>query len=297
MFKNVLVGIEGGPHGRDAIALGKRLCEPGGKLTLVHVFSGATRPIDAVTPGMVEEDRKRARKLLDDERRASSTDADLLAVDAMTAGEGLHLAAEQLGADLLVVGSSRRGPFKRVLLGDDTRASLNGAPCAVAMAPAGYSEHVGPLARIGVAYDGSPESVAALEAARAIAAPSSASIRALQVISVSYYEYMGMMAPGGGGIDEMVKQADAQMKALPGVDGHAEYGLAGEGLAALSGEVDLLIVGSRNYGPARRMMVGSTSNQLTRHARGPLLILPRGTSHGASALAEGADAESMSVSA
>ena len=145
MFKNVLVGVEGGPHGRDAIALGKRLCEPGGKLTLVHVFSGSTRPIDAVTPGMVEEDRGRAHKLLDDERTATSSDADLLAVDAMTAGEGLHLAAEQLEADLLVVGSCRRGPFKRVLLGDDTRASLNGAPCAVAVAPAGYNEQAAPL--------------------------------------------------------------------------------------------------------------------------------------------------------
>jgi len=296
MFKNVLVGVEGGPHGRDAVTLGKRLCEAGGKLTLVHVFSGSTRPIDAVTPGMVEEDRERARKLLDDERTATSADADLLAVDAMTAGEGLHLAAEQLGADLLGVGSCRRGPFKRVLLGDDTRASLNGAPCAVAVAPAGSNEAVAPFATIGVAYDGSPESVAALDAAREIAAPTHAAIRALQVVSVSYYEYMGMMAPAGGGIDEMVKQADAQMKALPGVDGHAEYGLAGEELAALSGEVDLLIVGSRNYGPARRMMVGSTSNHLTRHARGPLLILPRGTAHAAPAVTDGTDAESRAVS-
>ena len=92
-----------------------------------------------------------------------------------------------------------------------------------------------------------------------------------------------MMAPSGGGIDEMVKQADAQMKALPGVEGHAEYGLAGEELSAFSGEVDLLIVGSRNYGPARRLMVGSTSHHLTRHARGPLLVLPRGSAQASAA--------------
>ena len=297
MFKNVLVGVEGGPHGRDAIALGKRLCEPGGKLTLVNVFSGSTRPIDAVTPGMVEEDRGRANTLLGAELAAASIEAETLAVDAMTAGEGLHLAAEQLEADLLVVGSCRRGPFKRVLLGDDTRASLNGAPCAVAIAPAGYAERLAPFASIGVAYDGSPESVAALEEAKTIAAPTHATIRALQVVSVSYYEYMGMMAPAGGGIDEMVKQADNQMKALPGVDGHAEYGLAGEELSIFSGEVDLLIVGSRNYGPARRMMVGSTSNHLTRHARGPLLIIPRGTAHGAPVQSGDAGGTSAAVSA
>jgi nucleotide-binding universal stress UspA family protein len=284
MFKNVLVGVEGGPHGRDAIALAKRLAQPAGKLTLVNVFSGSTRPIDAVTPGMVAEDRERAEKLLGDERAATSVEGELLAVDAMTPGEGLHLAAEETAADLLVVGSCRRGTFKRVLLGDDTRASLNGAPCAVAVAPAGYSEHAAPFARIGVAYDGSPESVAALEAAKDLAAPTDAAIRALQVVSVSYYEYMGMMAPAGGGIDELVKQADGQMKALPG-----------EELAAFSGEVDLLIVGSRNYGPARRMMVGSTSNHLQRHARGPLLILPRGTAQAKLGARPDADAEPAHV--
>jgi nucleotide-binding universal stress UspA family protein len=297
MFKNVLVGVEGGPHGRDAIALATKLMQPDGKLTLVNVFSGSTRPIDAVTPGMVKEDREHAQKLLDDVRAGGSVEAELLAVDAMTPGEGLHLAAEQTKADLLVVGSCRRGPFKRVLLGDDTRASLNGAPCAVAVAPAGYSEHIAPFATIGVAYDGSPESVAALEEAKELGAVTHAAIRALQVVSVSYYEYMGMMAPAGGGIDEMVKQADGEMKALPGVEGHAEYGLAGEELAALSGEVDLLIVGSRNYGPARRMMVGSTSNYLQRHARGPLLILPRGSAQVKPSDAEGAAAEQVPASA
>lgn len=297
MFKNVLVGVEGGPHGRDAIVLATRLVQPAGKLTLVNVFSGSTRPIDAVTPGMVKEDREHAHKVLTDERTAASVEAEMLIVDAMTAGEGLHLAAEETEADLLVVGSCRRGPFKRVLLGDDTRASLNGAPCAVAIAPAGYSESVAPFATIGVAYDGSPESLAALEEAKELAAPTHAAIRALQVVSVSYYEYMGMMAPAGGGIDELVKQADGQMKALPGVEGHAEYGLAGEELAAFSGEVDLLIVGSRNYGPARRMMVGSTSNYLQRHARGPLLILPRGTVHAKVPALEGTAAAQASVSA
>jgi len=279
MFKNVLVGVEGGPHGRDALALASRLVQEGGKLTLVNVFSGSTRPIDAVTPGMVAEDRARARAVLERELEGAPAGSQVLDVDAMTAGEGLHLAAERLEADLLVVGSSRRGPFKRVLLGDDTRASLNGAPCAVAVAPSGYSEKAGPFATIGVAYDGSPESETALAAARELAARTHAEIRALQVVSVSYYEYMGMMAPSGGGIDELVKAADGQMKSLPGVQGRAEYGLAGEELAVFSGEVDLLVIGSRNYGPLRRLMVGSTSNHLQRHARGPLLILPRGAAH------------------
>jgi nucleotide-binding universal stress UspA family protein len=65
------------------------------------------------------------------------------------------------------------------------------------------------------------------------------------------------------------------MAALPDVQGRAVYGVPGEELAAFGDELDLLIVGSRNYGPARRLIVGSTSSYLERHARCSLLMLPR----------------------
>ena len=37
MFNNVLVGVDGGPNGRDAIALASQLTDTGGKLTLAYV--------------------------------------------------------------------------------------------------------------------------------------------------------------------------------------------------------------------------------------------------------------------
>ena len=42
-----------------------------------------------------------------------------------------------------VVSSSGRGLLGRVTVGDDTRAALDGAPCAVAVAPAGYADRHG----------------------------------------------------------------------------------------------------------------------------------------------------------
>ena len=77
----------------------------------------------------------------------------------MSAGRGLHEQAEEQDADLLVVGSCSHGAFGRAMLGDDTRAALNGAPCAVAIAPRGYAEHPEPIAKVGVAYNDSPESM------------------------------------------------------------------------------------------------------------------------------------------
>jgi nucleotide-binding universal stress UspA family protein len=75
----------------------------------------------------------------------------------------------------------------------------------------------------------------------------------------------------------MLAEAKARLGALEGVEGRAVYGLVGEELAAFGDSVDLLVVGSRNYGPVLRLVLGSTSDFLERHARCSLLVLPRGS--------------------
>jgi nucleotide-binding universal stress UspA family protein len=162
------------------------------------------------------------------------------------------------------------------MLGDDTRAALNGAPCAVAVASVGYAEHSAPVRRVGVAYNGSPESRAALEMARELAAQTKASVRALEIVSIPTYAFTGMVAAAfADDLDEVLRDANNRLKELPDVEGRAVYGLAGEELAAFGDEVDLLVVGSRGYGPIRRLVLGSTSEYLERHARCSLLVLPR----------------------
>jgi len=276
MFKNVLVGVDGGPNGGDAIALASRLIDPEGKLTLAHVDSAGLRPSGAVSPMLVRGEREASEKLLQDERTTVGVDAELITIPALSPGAALHLQAEKQNADLLVVGSCSHGAFGRVMLGDDTRAALNGAPCAVAIASVGYAEHPAPLAKVGVAYNGSEESIAALAMAHELAAQTKASVHALEVVSIPAYAFTGIVAPAiGDGIDEMIKEASGRMRELPDVEGRAVYGLTGEELAAFGDQVDVLLVGSRSYGPIRRLVLGSTSDFLERHARCSLLVLPR----------------------
>jgi len=127
-----------------------------------------------------------------------------------------------------------------------------------------------------VAYDRSPESEAALTAARELAAPTRATLHALQVVPIRSYSY-GALAAGAvqQSLDFLLGQAESGLAELPDVQGRAVYGVTGEELAAFGDDVDILVVGSRSYGPVRRMMLGSTSDYLERHARCSLVVLPR----------------------
>ena len=276
MFENVIVGVDGRPNGRDAIALAARLLADGGRLTLAHIHGGATNPTHLSTPARLTAEKESAQALLERERSEAEVQAELVSYVASSPGRGLHSLAEEQGADLLVAGSCSRGPVGRVLLGDDTRGALNGAPCAVAVATRGYAEHPVPIAAIGVGYDGSPESEIALARARAVAQRHRAVVRALEVVSIPNYAFTGFGAPAlGEGIEQMLTEANERMAAIEGVEGRAVYGLAGEELAAFGDDVQLLVVGSRGYGPMKRLILGSTSDYLQRHARCSLLVLPR----------------------
>jgi nucleotide-binding universal stress UspA family protein len=52
-------------------------------------------------------------------------------------------------------------------------------------------------------------------------------------------------------------------------------------LVELSGNVDLLVLGSRAWGPVRRTVIGSTAAHLMRQSHCPVLVLPRGAATGA----------------
>jgi nucleotide-binding universal stress UspA family protein len=276
MFRNVLVGVDGRANGRDAIALASRLVDPDGRVTLANVHAGELNPLSRRTPGAVSEERKASMGMLEQERAAVDVEAELISVVASSPGAGLHRQADEQGADLLVVGTCSHGALGRVMLGDDTRAALNGSPCAVAVAARGYAESPKPIAAVGVAYNGSPESERALAEAKEVAVPTRADVRALEVVAIPTYAFSGLGYPViGDTIDAMLKEATERMERLPGVDGRAVYGLVGEELAAFSDELDVLVVGSRSYGPVRRLVAGSTSDYLQRNARCSLLVVPR----------------------
>ena len=162
-----------------------------------------------------------------------------------------------------------------MLLDDDTHAALNGAPCAMAVAPAGYAERPAAIREIGVAYNGSRESEHALTVARTLAGEYSAKLSALEAVSLPSYALVGGGAPVADAINRLVEDARERIAALGGVEAHASYGVPAEELSLYSASLDLLVVGSRGYGPVGRLVHGSMSQKLARTARCPLLVLTR----------------------
>jgi nucleotide-binding universal stress UspA family protein len=274
MFNTVLIGVDGEAGGRDAVALARRLVSPGGALTLAYIHGGYPIIGRGSNNDFEAAERRRAGELLAGIADETGIER-ILSLGAESVGAGLHRLAEQTDADLLVIGSTRHGRLGRVVVGDDTRHALEGAPCAAAVAPAGYAEEPAPIAEIGVAYNESAESAHALAVARALAADHGAKLSAFEALDMPSYAYIGVGITAPVLSEGDVEDARARISSLGGIEAHAGLGDPSELLTTYSGSVDLLVVGSRDYGPIGRLMHGSTTHRLVRTAVCPVLVLTR----------------------
>ena len=107
------------------------------------------------------------------------------------------------------------------------------------------------MREIGVGYDGSPESEHALPVARMLADASGAKLSALEAVSLPSDAFLGP-----GAVDNtpqrLLEDARGRIASFGDVEPHAAYGQPAEELALYSASLDLLIVGSRGYGPIGR---------------------------------------------
>lgn len=273
MFTTIIIGVDGAAGGEDAVALAKRLASPSSTLIAAsvaivegHPTHGANRDFDHRA---VQEAQDRLERVLE---AHPELEGEVLV--AASVGHGLHAAAERHDAGLLVVGSCRRGPVGRVFAGDDARGTVRDASCPVAVAPTGFAEHPRPIDVVGLGWDGSPQSEAALDVARAIAEAAHGHVRALEVVGLPLWP-VPEASMAGRDVARQVAEANVTVGALEGVEGHAVSGLAVDELTRFAADVGVLVVGSRQRGPLGRVVIGSTSEGLTRRCPTPLVVVPR----------------------
>ena len=264
LYPKVVAGYEETERGEDARVLAKRVVErDGGELNVVHVEKGSP-------------------------------------------AEVLRELAEKGEADLVVLGSTHRAAFGVVAPGSVAEHLLKGARCRLVIAPKGYARARAMLAaeRAGeeaddvpegtplpylrdeprvfaVGFDGGAESRAALAEAAVLAGRFGVSLRVIGVatpVPAPAPGVVGAPPPPEAGADFQSRLNDAvaelpdELRALPIYE-------KGDPVAKLlehaAEGVDLLVLGSRGYGPVLRLIAGSVSVRVIRQAPCPVLIVPR----------------------
>lgn len=280
-MKTIVVGFDASEQARDALFLGADLAASlGAELVVASAIEFGPLELDIA-------DYKRARAehydRIFEQARAQLGETSFERRELQdTAAHGLTDLAEAEGADLIVLGSTHRGPIGRVLAGSVATALFHGAPCAVVVAPRGWATepHAG-LGLIGVAFDGSAEATAALELAVALALARDATLRVIAIAP-----YLGSGARPGATETSAEEWTERLERAVEAIPEEVEYetvlreGREATELALQGVELDLLVVGSRGYGPLRRTILGSVSGELVRTAPCPVLVVPRAASGG-----------------
>jgi nucleotide-binding universal stress UspA family protein len=283
MFEKTVAGVDDRQGGRDALALAAALTAvTGGEIVAVRAYPHEARLSRAWVGGFEEDMRADAAVELDRIVAESDVTARCVIAGDTSPARALHRIAEEEDAGLLVVGSTHRGQIGRVLVGNVTAGVLHYAPCPVALAPLGYAEGAGTPVTIAVGYDGREEARHALRLAGALAKACGGRVRVVSAVttpvvtsSVVTYDpdwIEHAKEQGREDVDDALATLDAM--GVPS-SGEVVVGLAVDELGELSHEVDLIVVGSRGWGPVRRLLLGSTSERLVREAACPVIAVPR----------------------
>jgi nucleotide-binding universal stress UspA family protein len=213
-------------------------------------------------------------------------DVELRPLGSLSAAQSLHETAEEEDAGLIVVGSSHTGRFGRVLPGSTAERLLHGAPCPVAVVPDGYRKRGMPeQLAVGCAYRPTPDGDAALGAAEELALALTASLRVMHVVEPMPQVYdAGETSLDLREINASIR-ADAERTVTARVASLSPRlqplatlydGRPADVLTSLSETVDLLVIGSRGYGPLTAVLLGGVSGQVIRSAACPVVVVPRG---------------------
>lgn len=297
VLEKIVVGYAGDKAGRDALALAAQLAaSTGGRITLVFPY----RPL--FTKETCDEAQARVEAEVEPQIAKLTGEPTQATVYRWSPSSwpirALHELAEYEGADLIVLGAAKED------IGDRLHVSLmermvHGAPCAVAVAPDGYAQAVADstgtegagkphaLRKIGVGFASSSEGRAAVGLARELAGLVGGSVRViagagLEPALASY----SFSSPALEEVErEMYEETDQTLtrvcEELAAGDGVAIEHETVKGdpasiLVERSGDLDMLVLGSRAYGPLRHVLLGSVSARAMREAKCPVLVVPRG---------------------
>lgn len=187
--------------------------------------------------------------------------------------------AEELGADLVVIGSRGLGMVKRLVMGSVSEGVVSLAPCPILVMRGG--EGAWPPGRLIVGDDFSSEAKRAGELAAAMGRLFEA--RVLLVWAYPATMVRARRAPNVRRAEELLRRNDeslqeraAELEDVLGTLPETKVVTADPAAAIQEedGEGTLVAVGRRGLNAVKRFALGSVSTGVLRSVRGPVLIIP-----------------------
>lgn len=298
--RRIVVGVDFSEYGRTATAQGMHLARRfGAELVLVHACdsTGLQLFIADRVLGNSEQFRhamqtslRAAHRLLEEEYerwRGQGAEVSIAVLDAAPA-RGLVRAADELCADLVVVGSHGRTGARRMVLGSVAEMVVRAAPCDVLVAR--NDAGAGGFRRLLVATDLSPVGDAALPVASALAAEQGRIdlVHACPVPAVTgWHEGEGFDAAPLVAELERESESEAalrrrQFRAGLVADVHVAIGPAATIIGRVADEIEpeIVVLASHGRRGLRRALLGSVAERVVRHAPCSVYVRKRGLPEG-----------------
>ena len=288
----VLVGHPPRPHDRAAISYGAMIARSRSMpLRVVSVVpapwpttvaGSADREYAAWSRGEGDKAVAAARTVLDEV--AGDLDTEAEALPGRSVARALLIRAREVGASLVVIGSSEGGPFDRVRLGSTADRLLHSAELPVAVATRGFATHAVPrFGRVTCAFRADRASVDVLARVAATCREAGAALR------VVTFGVAGrtMYPPEVRGEEEVVaayvdQATAAQAAALAGLavpdDVDTSVAIGADWASAMASlewrHDEILVLGSATGGLVSRVLLGSNANRIVRHSPVPVIVVP-----------------------
>jgi nucleotide-binding universal stress UspA family protein len=288
----VLIATDGSDDARAAVRFLARFPLP--VTAEVRALSVVTLPESALDIPPVREYRAALRdqgRATADAARAELARRFLVAGAELREGdprEVIPRAAEEWDADLVAVGARGLGAFAGLLLGSVSTAVIHGVRCPVLVVKGGGAA----VRRVVVAVDGSPDSLAAARFLASLPLDGTVDVRLLAVAepprpSVAPTEILlTAMAPA---LERVLEERRAVLEGLlsrleaefrgraASVQSSVVVGQPAAAIVESGAEAaaDLVVVGARGAGALARLVLGSVSDRVVRHAGCPVLVVKR----------------------
>lgn len=287
MIKGILVGYDRSEQARDALLLGARLATHIDARLIVGMACSDKRLLEIATP--LDAALARESDALVADVRAGLPDpaptqvgSRILVRDSVA--DGLHDLASYEDIDMVVIGSTHRGPLGRVLPGSLALQLIGRTPCPLMIAPRGFAAGEDPASGpVIVAFDGSELAGRAVAFAARLADQARSRLHVVGVAaSAAQVEAVlaGAVAPLGAQLDRgaLQRALDEELERLPPdleAEGTVLEGSAIETLVGLAqGAGGLFVAGSHGRGPLMSLVLGSVSDVIAKRISWPLVLVP-----------------------